>query len=57
MASTLETYDGTQGMGYRILKLLNTHVKWEPALQSDQPVNTMVKVSATVKKGKIYIVP
>ncbi len=57
VASTLETYDGTQGMGYRILKLLNTHVKWEPALQSDQPVNTMVKVSATVKKGKIYIVP
>lgn len=57
VASTLDTYDGTQGMGYRILKLLNTHIVWSPALQNNQPVNTMLKLSVTVKKGKIFIVP
>lgn len=55
--SFLETYDGTQGMGMRILKLLNTNITWNPARQNNEQVNTMVKVSATVKKGKIFIVP
>lgn len=57
VASTLDTYDGTQGMGYRILKLLNTHIVWTPATQNHQPVNTMLKLSVTVKKGRIFIVP
>lgn len=57
VASTLETYDGTMGMAARILKLLNVLIIWSPAYQNDQPVNSMMKISVTVKKGRISIVP
>jgi len=57
VASMLETYDGTMGMANRIMKLLNTNIKWSSALQNETPVNSMVKINVQVRKGKISVQP
>ena len=55
--SVLETYDGSMGLASRVLKLLNAHIIWSPALQNETPVNSMVKINVQVRKGRISIQP